>query len=37
MIATAGCFVLLVVLFIFFQLSLSSGVSSMRTIAVQGF
>lgn len=36
MFATAGCFALMVVLFIVFQLSLSSGVSAMRTIAVQG-
>jgi type VI secretion system protein ImpK len=36
LIATAGCFALMLVLFIFFQLSLSSGVSAMRAIAVQG-
>jgi len=36
LIATAGCFVLMVVLFVVFQLSLSSGVAAMKAVAVQG-
>lgn len=36
MIGTAACFVLMLVLFVMFQLNLSSGVSTMRAIAVQG-
>jgi len=36
LIATAVCFVLAVLLFVMFKLSLSSGVSTMRAVAMQG-
>lgn len=36
MIGTIGCFVLMVVLFVIFQMSLSSGVAAMRAVAMQG-
>lgn len=36
LIATAACFLLAVVLFVMFKLNLSSGVSTMRSIAMQG-
>ena len=36
LIATIGCAVLMIALFVFFKVNLGSGISEMRTIAVQG-